>query len=76
MTKEELLNKIDALINAGDEKAIEAFLLEHFKELPEDAQGTMLLSYVEKALAEQSGDAKIAELQDAAIEAIEAMREK
>lgn len=71
MTTEHIRAEIDRLVEAGDEAALEAFVLEHFAELPEETQGTMLLSYFKDAVERKAADAKISELQEKALDAME-----
>ena len=59
------------LMEAGDEKALERFALDHFTEFPKDVQGDILLSFVSETLEKQAGQTKIADLQKRGIEALE-----
>lgn len=59
------------LIEAGDEKALEAFALEHFTEFPKDVQGDILLSFVSETLEKQAGQAQTSDLQQRGIAALE-----
>lgn len=76
VTKEELMTEVERLVEAGDETALETYVLEHFEDLPEEAQGKMLLSYFQEAVAARAADAKITELQETALGALKALEEK
>ncbi|MHB1086949.1 MAG: hypothetical protein ACYCZ0_04350 [Minisyncoccota bacterium] len=73
LTPEQLRAEIDRLLEAGDESALKDFMLEHFSELPESAQGEMLLASFSDAVTARLADAKIADLQDSALAAIDAL---
>lgn len=75
-TIDEIRERIDQLVDAGDEKALAAYVLEHFEDLPEDVQGTTLLTYFQEALEMRAADVKIADMQEKALEALEALAEK
>ena len=70
MTKEELREAIGRFLETGDEKVIEAFVLEHFAELPEDVQKELLFTFYADALEKEAGKGAISALQ---IEGLEAM---
>ncbi len=72
MTREETLAKIDELIASGaDEKALERFVIDHFKELPEDIQGKVLLSFYSESIAQEADEARIAKLQEEGVDALD-----
>jgi hypothetical protein len=73
LTPEQLRTEIDRLLEAGDESALKDFMLEHFSELPESAQSEMLLASFSDAVESRLADAKISELQDSALSAIDAL---
>ena len=72
MTKEELLAEMERVLETGGEKALEAFVLEHFSELPKDIQGKALLGFYTEAL---EGEAEIAQIQKQGIGAMEQIGE-
>lgn len=76
LTPDQLNTQIDRLVEDGDESALEAFLIEHFADLPEEAQGKMLLSYFADAVERRSADTKITELQEKALKALEVLQKK
>ncbi len=71
MTKEELLKEMEIILETKGEKALEAFVLEHFTELPEDVQGKALMSFYTEALEREAGDAQIAQIQKEGLDAME-----
>ena len=71
MTREELLAHMEKLAEAGDDKAFEAFVLEHFKEFPEEIQGKILFGFFSETLEKQAGEAAIAQVQKEGLEALE-----
>lgn len=71
MTKDALHEAIDRLADAGDESAIEKFILEHFSELPEDLQKELLFSFYADALEKEASNAPITLLQVEGLAAIE-----
>ena len=62
---------MEQLLEAGDMKALEAYTLEHFTELPEDVQGKVLMGFYRETLEKQAGEAQIMQLQKQGIDAIE-----
>lgn len=70
MNKEELLKEMESILETKGEKALEAFVLEHFTELPEEVQSKTLMSFYAESLAAQAGDVKIAALQKQGIETL------
>ena len=74
MTREELLAAMEKLAEAGDEKAMEAFALEHFQEFPEDVQGKILFEFFGQALEREAGAAAIANLQQQGLEALDELQ--
>lgn len=75
MTQEELVAEMEKLAVAGDVKAFEAFALEHFKEMPEGAQGKVLFGFFQEALEKKAGEAAIAQIQKEGIEALNELDE-
>lgn len=78
MTREQLLVELDKLAAAGDEKAVEQFLIDHYQELPDDVKGTLLLSVYTDALQKEADEARIVEVQEkglAALDALAAMKD-
>lgn len=71
MTREELLAQMEKLAEAGDEKAYEAFVLEHFKEFPENVQGKVLFGFFSETLEKEAGTAATVQLQQQGIEALD-----
>jgi hypothetical protein len=70
-TTEELQAEMERLLKAGDAKALEAYTLKHFTELPEEVQGKVLMGFFTEALETQAGEAQIAQLQRQGLDAIE-----
>ena len=75
MTPQELLIEMERLVEAGDEKAIERYMLDHFEEFPEDVQGKLLLGFYTEALESQAGEAEIAKIQKEGLDAIKTIDE-
>ncbi len=73
MTREDLLREIDGLVAAGDEKAIEKFLIDHYEDLPKDAQGSLLLSLYTKALEKEADEIRVAQFQEEGLQALDAL---
>jgi len=71
MTQEQLLTEMEGLLEAGDTKALETYVLEHFTELPEDVQGKVLLGFYSEALENEAGTAQIAGIQREGLQALE-----
>lgn len=76
MNTDQLQAEIDKLVQADDVQGLERFLFEHFKDLPEEAQGSMLLSALQDAIANRAADAKIAELQEKSLAALENIKDE
>ena len=72
--QDKLKKQIEQLIERGDQKALETFVLEHFTELPEDIQGKVLLSLYTDAVEKEVSNGKVTELQKQGLEAIEHIR--
>jgi hypothetical protein len=70
MNQEELLSEMERLVEAGDEKAFERFVLDHFTEFPEDVQGKLLLNFYTETVEKQAGEAVIADIQKEGLDAI------
>lgn len=73
LNPEQVRAELTRLIDAGDETALEAFMLEHFEDLPKDAQGQLLFSYYADAIKARASDEKITDLQENALKALEAL---
>jgi hypothetical protein len=74
MTREELLAEMERLVEAGDEKAYETFVLEHFKEFPEEVQQKILMGFFTETLDRQTPADDIAEIQKQGIDALEKLQ--
>ncbi len=61
---------MERLVEAGDEKAFERFVLDHFTEFPEDVQGKLLLNFYTETVEKQAGEAVIADIQKEGLDAI------
>jgi hypothetical protein len=70
MTLEELREKINPFIDQEDEQGLERFVIEHFKEFPEDIQGKVLAAFVEEAVDKREGESSIEKLQKEGMEAM------
>jgi hypothetical protein len=75
MDRAELLAEMERLAGAGDEKAFEAFALEHFKEFPEEVQGKILFGFYQETLEKPAGDAITADIQKQGLDALEKIEE-
>ena len=64
MTEDTLRLELARLMEAGDEKALEAFVVEHFTEFPEATRKDILLAFTSETLEKEAGRAKIVELQE------------
>ena len=71
MTKDELRIAIDRLVEAGDEKMLERFVLDNFAKLPEDAQKEMLFAFYADALEKEADSAVISTIQKEGLDALE-----
>ena len=63
--------ELDRLIETGDDKMLENFLLEHLKELPEELQQKLIFSFFEEAVLAQNGEGSVADIQEKGIAALE-----
>lgn len=72
-TRDELLHDMEALIEAGDTQAVEQYVVEHFKDLPKEVQGEVLMQFFSEAVASEAG---VAQIQERGLEALEALRAK
>jgi hypothetical protein len=61
---------MERLVQEGDGKAVEAFILEHFTELPEEVQAKALMHFTEEALAASAVETDIAALRKEGMEAL------
>ncbi|OGG80666.1 hypothetical protein A3A39_03160 [Candidatus Kaiserbacteria bacterium RIFCSPLOWO2_01_FULL_54_13] len=75
MTPEELRKQLDVLLEAGDEKALERFVLDHFTEFPEDVQGKLALSFYTDALEKEAADGKVMDIQEKGLETMRKLKE-
>ena len=66
-----MLQEMERILETKGEKALEAFILEHFTELPESVQGKALMGFYAGALEREAETAQIAKVQKEGIEAIE-----
>ncbi len=73
MTHEQLLAEIDKLADAGDEKALERFMIDHYEELPEEVQGKLLLGFYTESLQKEADEARVVELQKKGVEVLDAL---
>ncbi len=71
MNREELLAQMEKLAAAGDEKAYEAFIIEHFKELPEEVQGKVLFGFFSETVDRQANEKATELLQLEGLKALE-----
>jgi hypothetical protein len=71
MTRNELLQEMERLVVAGDQKAYEEFVLAHFTEFPEEVQGKILVGFYSETLDKQEGSAMIAQIRQQGVEALE-----
>lgn len=76
LTIDQIRAEIDRLLEKGDETALEAFMLEHFEDLPKEVQGQMLLAHYSDALAAKIADSRITDLQEGALDALESLKEE
>ncbi len=73
MTQQQLMAEIDKLVDAGDEKAVERFMIDHYQELPEEVQGKLLLGFYAESLQKEADEARIMELQEQGVELLDAL---
>ena len=67
----ELYDKLNVLIEAGDETAVRAFLIEHIKEFPEDLQKKIAFEFFSNALDKKVESAtRNAQIQQEGLDAI------
>jgi hypothetical protein len=71
MTRDELLQEMERLVAAGDQKAYDEFVIGHFTEFPEETQGKILVGFYSDTLDRQAGDAAIAQIRQQGVEALE-----
>ena len=70
MTLEELQSEINTLIDAEDGAGLERFVIDHFKEFPEDMQGQILFAFLRETLERVEGEQEIEKIQKEGMEAI------
>lgn len=73
MSSDALLGQVDALIEAGDERALKDFLIEHYKELPENVRNEFLFATFAEALEKRVSDLETADLQQNVVAMMEAL---
>lgn len=56
MTREELLQEMERVLETEGEQAAEAFVVRHFADLPDDVKGTALLWFYTDAINKQAGE--------------------
>lgn len=56
MTREELLQEMERILETDGEKAAEAFVVQHFTDLPDDVKGTALLWFYTDAIGKRVAD--------------------
>ncbi|HEV3245485.1 MAG TPA: hypothetical protein VG102_03935 [Candidatus Paceibacterota bacterium] len=71
MNREQLLAEMEKLAEAGDEKAFDRFVLDHFTEFPEEVQGKLLMNFYTENLEKRAGEAAIADIQKQGLQALE-----
>lgn len=71
MERQELLAHLEKFAAAGDEKAFESFVIEHFEEFPEEVQGKLLFGFFSETVEKEAGNAAIAQLQQQGLEALD-----
>lgn len=74
MTREELLVKLEDVLETGGEAALERYMIDNFEDLPRDVQGKVLMGFVSETV---NGSAAIEDIQQeglAAIKVIEALQ--
>lgn len=71
MPLEALKQEVERLIEAGNEKALEAFVLAHFTELPEEVQKRLLFSFFTETAERQVGEARVGDIQKQGVELLE-----
>lgn len=76
LTQGQILEQISLLLDAGDMEALEKFMVENFKDLPEMVQGDMLLSYLKQSVSEREADVKIAQLQETILDALDSLQDE
>ncbi len=67
--------KLDEIVASGDDQALRAFLIEGFKELPEEMQKRVLFACFEEAIEKEAEIARIQETAIGVIQEIEAYKE-
>jgi len=75
ITKDELRAQIDRLLETGDEKSLERFVLDNFTELPEDVQKEALFAFYADALEKEAGGVNITKLQAEGLAAMEKLED-
>lgn len=76
MDHQELADRLQQLIDSGTEAEARDFLIEHFKELPEETQKSLAVELFSEALRERLSELEaFAQLKSDMAEAIEAIRE-
>ena len=73
MDEKQLFAEIDKLVDTGDQKALEKFLIDHYEDLPENMKGELLLSFYEESLQKEADEARVASMQQKGIAALEAL---
>ncbi|OGG57550.1 hypothetical protein A2853_01630 [Candidatus Kaiserbacteria bacterium RIFCSPHIGHO2_01_FULL_55_17] len=66
----ELLAEMERVFESGGDKALEEFVIAHFKELPVQVQKQALFGFFSEALEKQAGDAQIADIQRQGIDSM------
>ncbi len=74
MTNEELLKEMETAFETQGEKGLEAYVIEHFAELPKAVQGKALMSFAQDALDTEAGEAAIGEIQEQGMQALEILQ--
>jgi hypothetical protein len=67
----DILEKVRQLVADGKHKEAEDFLIAHFKELPEDLQGDLLIGFIKDAAAPRKMENMATDVADAAMRIID-----
>lgn len=72
----DILEQLNAVIEKGDEKAVRAFVIAHFAELPEAMQKELAVEMFKEAMEKDFKEKKeIVEMKKEAVEAIDLIEE-
>lgn len=71
LTTHDIREKVENIVQSGDERALRDFFVKNFKDLPENTQKKVLFAVFEETLEKSSGDAEILRIQEAGLHAID-----